>query len=104
MRRIAIVGNCGTGKSTLARQLAAKLELTHIELDALFHQPGWSPTPAAEFVAKLNEALANADATTADPLPSNNSRAFELPVDDDVDDDDDDDHGGNNGNGKKDDD
>jgi adenylate kinase family enzyme len=64
MRRIAIVGNCGSGKTTLARELATTLDLTHIELDGLFHQPDWTPTPPLEFQAKLRAAMADADATT----------------------------------------
>jgi dephospho-CoA kinase len=40
MQRISIVGNSGSGKTTVARQLAAILDVPHIELDAIFHQPG----------------------------------------------------------------
>ncbi|MEX1015979.1 MAG: DNA topology modulation protein [Phycisphaeraceae bacterium] len=41
MQRIAIIGSGGAGKSTLARQLAALLEIEVIHLDALHWQPGW---------------------------------------------------------------
>jgi len=58
MDRIAIVGCPGAGKSTLGRQLAAELDTSHVELDALFHQPNWEPTPIPEFRAKVTEALA----------------------------------------------
>ncbi len=40
-RRIAIIGNSGSGKSTLARSLSARLNIPHVELDALNWQPGW---------------------------------------------------------------
>lgn len=40
-RRIAILGNSGSGKSTLAGALAARLDLPHIELDALNWRPDW---------------------------------------------------------------
>ena len=59
-----IVGNSGTGKTTLARELAERLDLTHIELDALFHQANWEPTPPDEFQAKIHAAMALADRET----------------------------------------
>lgn len=43
MRRVLVVGSSGAGKSTLARAIAARRGLRHIELDALFHGPGWTP-------------------------------------------------------------
>jgi adenylate kinase family enzyme len=49
VRRVSVVGNSGSGKSTLARQLAAILGATRLELDSVFHQPGWEPLPADEF-------------------------------------------------------
>jgi adenylate kinase family enzyme len=44
LRRIAIVGTTGSGKSVLAEQLARSLSLPVIELDALFWMPEWQPT------------------------------------------------------------
>ena len=44
-----MVGNSGSGKSTLARELAASLGVPHLELDSVFHQPGWEPLPVEEF-------------------------------------------------------
>ena len=64
MRRIVIIGTSGSGKTTLAGQLAEDLGLTHIELDALFHQPNWQPTPPAQFQQKLQAAMDNADQET----------------------------------------
>ena len=57
MQRIAIVGCPGSGKSTIGRQIASTLNASHVELDALFHQPDWEPTPIPEFRAKVIEAL-----------------------------------------------
>ena len=40
-RRIHVTGNSCSGKSTLAKQLAAALDVPRVELDALNWQPGW---------------------------------------------------------------
>ena len=37
------------------------LGVPHVELDAHFHQAGWTPTPAPEFRAAVREALDAAD-------------------------------------------
>src|SRR6266508_3598546 len=55
---MSVVGNSGSGKSTLARALAAELGVAHIELDAIYHQPGWQPLPAADFRARVDAATA----------------------------------------------
>ncbi|HEX7103411.1 MAG TPA: hypothetical protein VF201_12270, partial [Nitrolancea sp.] len=59
-QRIQILGNSGGGKSTLARQLGAALDLPVIHLDRIFWNPGWVETPHDEFDAKVLE-LAQAD-------------------------------------------
>lgn len=61
MRRVAFVGTPGSGKSTLARRLAERDGLAHIELDALFHQPGWTQAPREEFRASVAAAMAAAE-------------------------------------------
>ncbi|MEV0249554.1 hypothetical protein AB0H76_23340 [Nocardia sp. NPDC050712] len=55
--RIAVVGTSGSGKSTLARRISRRLGIPHIELDAIHHQPGWTPMPTAEFRAAVTERL-----------------------------------------------
>jgi|SRR5438105_4840170 len=40
--KIAVLGTSGSGKTTVARELARGLGLPHVELDALFHGPGWT--------------------------------------------------------------
>ena len=57
-----IVGNSGSGKTTLAATVADRLGAPHIELDSLFHQPGWTPTPTPQFRAAVGAALDRADA------------------------------------------
>jgi len=49
MQRVSVVGNSGSGKTTVARELATLLDAPHVELDAIFHQPGWQELPAADF-------------------------------------------------------
>jgi adenylate kinase family enzyme len=43
LRRILVVGECCSGKSTLARSLSIQLGAPHVELDALFWGPDWTP-------------------------------------------------------------
>lgn len=57
-RRISIVGGSGSGKTTLARRLAEQFDMPHIELDALFHLPGWTQRGPEDFRATV--ALATA--------------------------------------------
>lgn len=41
MKRILVLGICGAGKSTIARELQVKLSLPLYHLDQIFWQPGW---------------------------------------------------------------
>ena len=56
--RILVVGTSGAGKSRLAGQLAAALGVPHVELDALYWGPDWTPRPRADFEAALRTATA----------------------------------------------
>ncbi|HVG44008.1 MAG TPA: hypothetical protein VM890_04735, partial [Longimicrobium sp.] len=58
MRRIAIVGPGGAGKSTLARRLGEHLGLPVIHLDAAYWRPGWVETPADEWERKVRALAA----------------------------------------------
>jgi adenylate kinase family enzyme len=54
MRRVAVVGNSGAGKSTLAAGLARRLGVPWLELDGVYHQPGWTPLPVDELRARVD--------------------------------------------------
>jgi adenylate kinase family enzyme len=58
VRRVSVVGNSGSGKSTLARQLAERLRVPYVELDAIFHRPGWEELPPDEFRDRVAEIIA----------------------------------------------
>jgi adenylate kinase family enzyme len=51
VRRIAIVGAGGAGKTVLANRLGALVDLPVIHLDALRYDPAWNVVPEADFVA-----------------------------------------------------
>lgn len=51
------MGTTGSGKTTLARDLALALGAPHVELDALFWERGWTPAALPEFRARVTEAL-----------------------------------------------
>ena len=65
MRRVSVVGNSGSGKTTIAARLAAALGVTHIELDSINHQANWEPLPRDEFRARV-DALTDADGWVVD--------------------------------------
>lgn len=58
MERVSVVGNAGSGKTTLGRRLAAQLAVPFVELDAIFHQPGWQELPLEEFRQAVGEIVA----------------------------------------------
>ena len=49
MQRISVIGSSGSGKTTVARTIADQLDLPHLELDSVFHLPGWQQRPDPEF-------------------------------------------------------
>ncbi len=58
MQRVSVVGCSGSGKSTVGRQLARDLGVPYIELDSIYHQPGWVSLPREEFRRRVTEAAA----------------------------------------------
>jgi adenylate kinase family enzyme len=67
MRRIVVIGASGAGKTTVARQLAARLGVAHVELDALHHGPGWTEAEPEEFRRTVGQAI-SVDGWVADSL------------------------------------
>jgi adenylate kinase family enzyme len=55
-----MVGVSGSGKSTLGRDLAARLAVPYAELDAIFHQPDWTPLAEDQFRRRVT-AIASGD-------------------------------------------
>ena len=59
MRRIAIVGPAGSGKSRLAHDLGEATAIRVVFLDRLFWKPGWVVSPADEWEAIQHRELAS---------------------------------------------
>lgn len=52
-----MIGASCSGKTTLARRVAERLDVPHVELDALHHGPSWAEAPREEFRARVTEAI-----------------------------------------------
>jgi adenylate kinase family enzyme len=66
VRRVAIVATASaSGKTTLGRELARRLDVPFVELDALHHGPGWTEATAEELRAKV-EPLVEGEAWVID--------------------------------------
>jgi adenylate kinase family enzyme len=60
MRKIAVIASAsGNGKTTVGRELARRLDVPFVELDALVHGPGWVETPDDELRAKVEPIVAS---------------------------------------------
>ncbi len=57
-RKIVVVGVTGSGKTTFAGRLAAKLNLAHVELDSLHWEPNWQSAALEVFRQRVTDALA----------------------------------------------
>jgi adenylate kinase family enzyme len=65
MRRVVVGGSTGSGKSTFARALAARMNVPVIELDAIAHGPNWTLTADDRFI-ELVAARTTPDAWVVD--------------------------------------
>ena len=60
MRKVAIIASAsGNGKTTLGRQLAHRLDVPFVELDALVHGPNWVETPDDVLRAQVEPIVAS---------------------------------------------
>ena len=57
MRRVAIVGVPGAGKSTLARAIGQRRSLPVIHLDAHYFNPGWTPKGEDEWLPVYDDLV-----------------------------------------------
>lgn len=58
MERVVVVGTSGAGKTTFAEALAHRLRTPHLELDSVYHQPGWTPIEDVDFVRVVTDFVA----------------------------------------------
>jgi adenylate kinase family enzyme len=58
--RFTIAGTSGSGKTTVGRELATRLGLPFVELDALNHGPNWTEASDEEFRDRVERAIADA--------------------------------------------
>jgi adenylate kinase family enzyme len=58
--RVNVKGISGSGKSTFGRELAARLDVPYLELDAVHHiGPNWTEATAEELQASVREFIAS---------------------------------------------
>lgn len=56
-QRIIVVGTSGSGKTTFAEELADRLQIPHVELDALNWEPNWTEAKPEVFRSRIEQAL-----------------------------------------------
>jgi adenylate kinase family enzyme len=61
MLRVAVVGTSCSGKTTLARTIADGTGIKHIELDATYWEPDWTPMPIHKFREAVEAEVARDD-------------------------------------------
>ncbi len=66
MRRVVVVGSSGSGKTTVARELASALGVKYVELDALHHGPNWTEASAEELREAVTREIEGVDSWVVD--------------------------------------
>lgn len=79
MTKILVTGNAGAGKSTLARRLAASMDLPFHSLDGIVWQAGWQQTPKPER-DELIRALCRTDSWVIDGVSTVAQEAADILV------------------------
>jgi adenylate kinase family enzyme len=59
MKNIVIIGTAGSGKTTLARNLAHRLGQKNVDLDNLYWLPNWGERSPEDFKERVSETLGN---------------------------------------------
>jgi adenylate kinase family enzyme len=60
MRKVAVIASAsGNGKTTMGRELAERMGVPFVELDALVHGPNWTETPDDVLAVRLAPILAS---------------------------------------------
>ncbi len=49
IQRVTVLGNSGTGKTTLAKKISHKLNYPHLSLDSVYWQPNWKTASSQQF-------------------------------------------------------
>ena len=57
--RVNVKGISCSGKSTFSRELAERLSVPYLELDAVHHGPNWTEASAEELQARVREFMAS---------------------------------------------
>ena len=58
--RVNVKGISGSGKSTFTRELADRLGVPYLEIDAIHHGPNWTEASAEELQARIRKFMASA--------------------------------------------
>jgi adenylate kinase family enzyme len=56
-QRVVVIGTTGSGKTTLAEQLAQIMNVPHIELDALHWEPNWVEASIEVFHSRVEQVI-----------------------------------------------
>ena len=68
------------GQDHLADQVAERLGVLHVELDAHYHRAGWTPTPPEVFAEAVRGALDAADAAAGGWVVCGNYRPVRTSI------------------------